>query len=230
MGSAPPFDGPPPSALIVPHAGYLYSGPVAAAAYAASPRVSRVVLVGPAHFVPCEGMVLPGVGAMRTSLGDVPVDTEGEELLGRHAVVGVDARAHAPEHSLEVQLPFLQVLCPGFRVLPLLTGRVSYREAAEVIGSHLGDEATLVVVSSDLSHYLDYESARRRDERTAAAIVAGRPEALHHGDACGLTGIRALVAAAAQRGMGARCLDVRNSGDTAGPRDRVVGYGAFAIG
>ena len=230
VAAAPQFDGPGSAALIVPHAGYEYSGPVAAAAYAALDLVQRIVLVGPAHFVSCDGLALPGVEAMRTPLGDVSIDGDMEAEVRRLPIVTVDAGVHAPEHSLEVQLPFLQVALGEFSVLPLLTGAVGYQDVAGVIAPFLGAEDTVVVVSSDLSHYLDYETARILDEETASLIESLRPEALGVDVACGLTGIQAVLAAARDAGLSVRRLDLRNSGDTAGDRDRVVGYGAFAVG
>lgn len=233
LAAASPAAAPPPMALIVPHAGYVYSGPVAATAYALAARglsrVRRVVMFGPSHFVGFDGLALPGAAALATPLGDVPVDTVAEERVARHPAVGVLPEAHRPEHSLEVQLPFLQVALPGASVVALLCGRADPEQAAVVAEEFLGDEDTLVLVSSDLSHYLPYEEARRRDEQTAEAIEHLDPEALTPDDACGLIGVQALLLAARRQGRRAIRLDLRNSGDTAGDRRRVVGYGAFAF-
>jgi AmmeMemoRadiSam system protein B len=229
LSQAPPYEGPPPAGLIVPHAGYVYSGPVAATAFAALGPAERALVVGPAHFVPCRGLVLPGVDLLRTPLGDLPVDRETEEALLKSRIVSVDPRPHGPEHSVEVQFPFLQVLFADMPVAALLAGAVSFEETAAVIGPFLEDDGTAVVISSDLSHYHAYATARRLDEKTVSVVEAGDPEALGVEAACGLTGIQAVVAAAGEAGLSVRCLDLRNSGDTAGPRDRVVGYGAFVI-
>lgn len=232
LDDAPRASGPAPHALIVPHAGYVYSGPTAAAAYAtlAGLDVDRAVMIGPAHHVWADGLALPGVDAFRTPLGDVAVDREAEVIALRHPIVSEEPAVHSPEHSLEVQLPFLQTLFDDFAVLPLLTAAVDHKKVAGVIGEFLGAAGTVVVISSDLSHYLDYETARRRDERAATAIEGLDPEALDHESACGLVGVQAMLVAARQAGLEVHRLDLRNSGDTAGPRHRVVGYGAFAFG
>ncbi len=229
LSGAPPYEGPPPAGLIVPHAGYVYSGPVAAAAYAALGDAARVLVVGPAHFLRCRGLVSPGVDRLRTPLGDLPVDRQMEAALLEAPVVSIDPAPHGPEHSVEVQLPFLQVVLGEVPVVALLSGVVGFREVAAVLGRFLGDDDTVVVISSDLSHYHDYATAHRLDEETAAVIEAGDPEALRDEAACGLIGIQAVMTAAGEADRSIRRLDLRNSGDTAGPRDRVVGYGAFAI-
>ncbi len=224
-----------PKAIIAPHAGYPYSGPIAGSAYAAvTPLrdvVERVVLLGPAHRVPLEGLAVPSVDAFVTPLGPVEIDGEARSVaLGCRGVV-VDDVAHAPEHSLEVQLPFLQyVLGTGARVLPLVVGRASSAMVGSVLEALWGGRETLIVVSSDLSHYEPYEVAREHDLRTARAIVDGVPDAIGPYDACGAYPVRGLLSAAKQHDLDTRLLDLRNSGDTAGPSDRVVGYGAFALG
>jgi AmmeMemoRadiSam system protein B len=226
LAIAAPAAAPPPAALIVPHAGYVYSGPVAATAYSllarTRPEVRRVIMVGPSHFAFIDGLALPGAGALATPLGEVPADAEGEARARRHPAVGTSPAAHAREHSLEVQLPFLQMALPHFSAIALLCGQV---QAEQV----LGEESALVLVSSDLSHFLPYEEARRRDEETAQAVERLDPGGLDHDSACGLVGVQALLLAARRRGLGATRLDLRNSGDTAGDRHRVVGYGAFAF-
>ena len=218
-----------PRLVIVPHAGYVYSGSTAAAAYRLLQDLTdlprRIVLVGPSHFVPFAGMAGSGDTAFRTPLGDVRLD---DDLVAR-AALEPNPGAHAGEHSLEVQLPFLQRVLGEFSFLPLLTGRIEYQRAAEVLDGLL-DDGVVGVISSDLSHYLDYETAVQRDERTAAAITALAPDDLGWDDACGVTGVQAALAVAASRSWACRLLDIRNSGDTAGDRARVVGYGAFAIG
>jgi len=224
---------PPPAALIVPHAGYAYSGPVAATAFAllscTRPDVRRVVMVGPSHFAWFDGLALPGARALATPLGEVPVDGEAEARARRYPGVEVSPLAHAREHSLEVQLPFLQLALAGPGVVALLCGQVAAEQAAPVVEEFLGEEGTLVLVSSDLSHYLSHAEARRTDEATAAAIERLDPGGLDHDSACGLVGVQALLLADRRRGLAATRLDLRNSGDTAGDRRQVVGYGAFAF-
>lgn len=229
-GAAP--GGPAPKALVAPHAGYVYSGPVAASAYAqlaaARGRVRRVVLLGPSHYVSFRGLALPGTEALATPLGDLPVD-DGGAALAALPQVSILPAAHAREHSLEVHLPFLLRALGGAAVVPLAVGRAAPAEVAEALEVLWGGEETVVVVSSDLSHYLPYEEAREVDLRTAERIAALDPEPLPPDAACGAHPLNGLVYAARWRRMRARLLDLRNSGDTAGPRDRVVGYGAFAF-
>ncbi len=222
-----------PKAIVVPHAGYAYSGPIAASAYAtlraAAHTITRVVLLGPAHFVPLHGLAVPTVDAFLTPLGAVPVDLDARAVaLGLPGVVA-DAAAHAPEHSLEVQLPFLQRSLREFRALPIVVGRADEDTVATVLDALWGGPETLIVVSTDLSHYLDYASARVRDRRTADAIVACAASTIAPNAACGGFALRGLLVAARRRNAVVRLLDLRSSGDTAGPRDRVVGYGAFTV-
>ena len=220
-----------PKALIAPHAGYQYSGPVAASAYArVDPGgIRRVVLLGPAHRVPVRGLAAPCVDAFATPLGPVPLDRAALADAVRLAQVGRSDPAHADEHSLEVQLPFLQRRLGSFELVPLVVGDAEPEEVDEVIEALWGGPETLVVVSSDLSHYLDYETARRVDARTTRAIEALAPEAIVQDQACGCIPVQGLLLAARRHGLRARALDVRSSGDTAGPRDRVVGYGAYVL-
>lgn len=222
-----------PKALVVPHAGYVYSGPVAGSAYALlepwAAEIRRVVLFGPSHRVPLRGLAISGADAWETPLGDVALDVAGAEALARlPQVQRVDA-AHAREHSLEVQLPFLQELLSEFVLLPLVAGDARPGEVAEVIEAAWGGDETLLLVSSDLSHYYDYETARLLDHAATAAIEALRPEGLDEESACGRVPLRGLLLAARAHHLGARTLDLRSSGDTAGPRDQVVGYGAYAF-
>ncbi len=217
-------------ALIVPHAGYVYSGPIAASAYRRidPARVGRVLLLGPSHRSRLVGLGVPSADAFATPLGMVVVDGAGRSVLLDRGLAAVDDRAHVLEHSLEVQLPFLQLVVPGVPVLPVAVGPASADSVADAIDA-LWDPATLVVVSSDLSHYESYGSARRHDERTAASIIALAPEAIDDRDACGSFAVRGLLLAARRRGLTTGVLDLRSSGDTAGDQDRVVGYGAFAF-
>lgn len=224
-----------PRALIVPHAGYVYSGPVAAAAFRTlAPGlggIRRIVLIGPSHYVPFAGLVLAPHAAFRTPLGIVRVDVEaGEELL-ELPQVGVHARPHAPEHALEVELPFLQVLGGSFRIVPLLFGGTDDAETAEVLERVWPEEdpETLLIVSSDLSHYEPYEAAKAHDAATAEAVEALDPRPIGPAEACGYRAIRALLHLARARGLRPVRLALASSGDTAGPRDSVVGYGAWAF-
>ncbi len=228
----PPALPAPPKALIVPHAGYIYSGPIAATAYTVlSPQrtvIRRVVLLGPVHRVPVRGLALPGVEAFETPLGTVAVDTELVARLATLPQVITSRAAHAEEHSLEVQLPFLQQVLDQFTLLPLAVGDTTPEEVAQVLDTLWGGDETLIVISSDLSHFLPYEQARRIDTATCAAI--GRlDDRLDHEQACGGTPINGLLRAARRHHLRAHLLDLRNSGDTAGDRARVVGYAAFAF-
>lgn len=220
-----------PKALIAPHAGYVYSGSVAAHAYVllapARKTIRRVVLLGPAHRVAVRGMALPGVARFATPLGTVELDAEAAALARTLPRVVVSDEAHALEHSLEVHLPFLQTVLDDFRLLPLAVGAASPHEVAAVLEALWGGPETLIVVSSDLSHYLPYADARDADRATCEAIL-GLSADLDHEQACGATPVSGLALAAAHRGAKPELLDLRNSGDTAGDRSRVVGYAAFA--
>jgi len=220
-----------PKALIVPHAGYIYSGPVAANAYAllrpARGVVKRVVLLGPCHRVPVRGLALPAADAFETPLGRVPVDAEAAALARTLPQVSEYRATHAQEHSLEVQLPFLQEVLGEFALVPFVVGAASAGEVAEVIEKLWGGPETLIVVSSDLSHYHAYEEARAMDEATARAILAWRTD-IDHEQACGATPITGFLMAAERRGLRPELVDLRNSGDTAGGKGRVVGYASFA--
>ncbi|MFC5301333.1 AmmeMemoRadiSam system protein B [Azospira restricta] len=221
-----------PKALVAPHAGYIYSGPVAASVYAllrpAAGRIRRVVLLGPTHHVGVRGLALPSVDAFATPLGRVEIDRAAADSLRDLPQVVVADPPHAQEHSLEVQLPFLQALLPDFRLLPLAVGQASAEAVAEVIDRLWGGPETLIVVSSDLSHYLPYAAAREIDGDTAGRVLAG-DATIGHDEACGATPLNGLLLAARRHGLQGRLVDLRNSGDTAGSRDRVVGYGAFAF-
>lgn len=237
LAQAPAPAGAPPKALIVPHAGYIYSGGVAAAAYSqiAQPSrsvrgvsIRRVVLIGPSHRVYMRGMAVPAAEAFRTPLGVVPIDVELKARLLAHPQVVETDEPHAHEHSLEVQLPFLQMLLEDFTLLPLALGSASAPAVASALAEVWGGDETLVLVSSDLSHYLPYDAAREVDSETIDSIL--RLDTHLTGEqACGCTGINGLSYLARQRGLSiaeiARC----NSGDTAGDRHRVVGYGAFRL-
>lgn len=220
-----------PVALIVPHAGYVYSGPVAATAYATlrgrPGGVSRVLLLGPCHFLPLQGLAHPNVEVLSTPLGEVPVD---RGLLGRAVrlrQVTASAEAHETEHSLEVQLPFLQRALGAFTVLPLVVGSARAEEVEEVLDA-LWTPDVLPIISSDLSHYLPYEEARAVDRETAERVLTLQGP-LDGESACGAAAVSGLMLAARKRGLRPELLDLRSSGDTAGGHDAVVGYGAFAF-
>ncbi|MGD8329731.1 MAG: AmmeMemoRadiSam system protein B [Acidobacteriota bacterium] len=221
-----------PRAIIAPHAGYIFSGPVAATAFNtiadAADDIHRVVVIGPSHYVPFRGIALPEAQLFRTPLGDVELDQEGVARARELAPIITAAEPHRREHALEVELPFLQRALGDVRIVPLVTGAATPQQVADVLDA-VWDDDTLLVVSSDLSHFHDYETAKRLDAATAEIIVHGQPEQLDEGSACGRLAIQGMKISAARRGMGIELLDLRNSGDTAGPRNEVVGYGAFRI-
>lgn len=223
--------GPVPKAIIAPHAGYVYSGPIAASAYArvrpAADVLSRVVLIGPSHRVPLRGLAAPTVDAFETPLGRIELDRAAiAEVLELPQVSEWDA-PHAHEHSLEVHLPFLQAILPRFSLVPLVAGDAAPEEVAEVLERLWGGPETLIVVSSDLSHYLDYATARKIDAITSKAIEALDAKAIGYDQACGRVPVSGLLALARRKHLTVTTLDLRNSGDTAGDRRQVVGYGAW---
>ena len=225
--------GPAPKAMIAPHAGYRYSGPIAASAYARlKPRaheIRRIALLGPVHYHPVRGVAVSGAESFDTPLGTVPVDvTSVRRVLDLAFVSRCDA-AFEREHSLEVHLPFLLRVLSRFTLVPLLVGDAHPAEIDTLLEALWGGPETAIVVSSDLSHYLDYESACRLDAKTSEAIVTLRHDDVGHEQACGRHAVNGLLHFAKRRGLRASALDVRNSGDTSGPRDRVVGYGAYAF-
>ncbi len=221
-----------PKAVIAPHAGYIYSGPIAARAFATLAglrnTIHRVILLGPTHRVAVHGLALPTSDAFATPLGMVAIDRKAAEAISDMPQVVYSDPAHAQEHSLEVEIPFLQMVLGDFSLVPLAVGNTSPEDVAEVLTRLWGGNETLIVVSSDLSHYLPYEDARQIDAKTARQILALSP-IINHYQACGATPVNGLLRVARQRGLQSRQLDLRNSGDTAGDRSRVVGYGAFAF-
>lgn len=225
--------GPVPKAIIVPHAGYIYSGAVAASAYATLKPVrhsiTRVILLGPAHRVYLRGLALPAAAMFQTPLGDIQIDVELAGKIRDLPQVLVMDDAHEQEHSLEVHLPFLQSLFDNFTLLPLVVGDASPQQVSEVLDRVWGGSETLIVISSDLSHYHDYASAQRIDADTSDAIQHLQLEKIGPHQACGCAPMSGLLAIARRSHMQVRLLDLRNSGDTAGSRDRVVGYGAYAV-
>lgn len=220
-----------PRALVAPHAGYLYSGPVAATAYATLTRgsVERVVLLGPAHFVWFDGVAVPSVDAFATPLGPVAIDRELRARALACPGVVVNDEPHAPEHALEVHLPFVLRALGTVSVLPLLVSSLDADVVADVLDAVARDDRTLIVCSSDLSHYHDDATAKARDRKTAGAIVARDPGRIGPGDACGRDAIRGLLARARRAELRVTLLDLRTSADTAGDPTSVVGYGAFAL-
>lgn len=214
--------------LVAPHAAYAYSGHVAAAAFALLPEEAAVALLGPSHFVPLTGIAASGVDAWATPLGEVRVGVRlREAALAAGAVV--DDAPHRSDHALEVELPFLQRACPGgLEILPLAVGRAEPGEVAEVLDA-LADLGALLVVSTDLSHYLSDEAARRADRATAEAVVRREPEAIADGAACGVHALRGLVEHARRRRLSLDLLGLWTSADAGGEPGRVVGYGAFAL-
>ena len=225
--------GPAPVALVVPHAGYVYSGPVAASAYDClrGRSVRRVAVLGPAHYVPLAGTAVPAVAAFATPIGEVPVEVDTCAVLAeRHECVMVDDRPHRPEHSIEVQLPFLQrVLAPGWTCVPLLVGATAPEQVADVLDALCVNGDVLPVVSTDLSHYLDLPTAQRRDRHTAQAVVDRDAAAIDPHDACGAFPLRGLLHWAARHELEVRLLNQGTSADAGADPRRVVGYAAFAL-
>ncbi len=219
-----------PKALIVPHAGYVYSGSVAAKAYARlrphRNQYQRVILLGPCHRVPVRGLALSGADVFRTPLGDVLLDKEAIASIDSPCVEVFD-ETHEFEHSLEVHLPFLQSVLGTFTLVPIVVGNTTHERVAEVLDVLWGGPETLIVISSDLSHYLGYDQARAIDGATRQAIEDLEVRGIDHDVACGATPIGGLLIAAKQRGMKVMTLDMKNSGDTAGDRRNVVGYGSW---
>lgn len=222
----------PPKAIIVPHAGYIYSGAIAASAYACIDRdkISRVVLVGPTHRVLLRGIAVPESLTWETPIGDVLIDSEALGRLSAFPQILFSDQAHAEEHCLEVQLPFLkELLGNDFMLVPMVVGGSGPDEVANVLEALWGGAETLVVISSDLSHYLAYEDAVAKDRETVKAIENLNVRGLESDSACGLNAIAGLVCEARRRGLRAELLDLRNSGDTAGSKNQVVGYASFAF-
>jgi AmmeMemoRadiSam system protein B len=232
-GAGPAPSGKPPKAVVAPHAGYIYSGPIAGSAYAAlaarGKGVERVILLGPSHRVAFPGLALSGAAAFETPLGPMHVDQESVATLVSKGLAREFEPAHRSEHSLEVQLPFLKQVFPDARIVPILAGDDDWQATAKAIDLLWGGEETALVASSDLSHYHDYATAQRIDAATARSLESLAAGQIDFEQACGATAVNALLSVAASKGLGCLTVDLRNSGDTAGPRDRVVGYGAFAV-
>lgn len=224
---------PVPKAIIAPHAGYIYSAPVAASVYnrlrPLHDKISRVILLGPSHRVGFSGLALSSAEYFATPLGYVPIDHTTDDRLTLLPQVSVLDQAHSMEHSLEVHLPFLQTVLDEFQLLPMVVGDAGPEEVAQVLELLWGEEETLIVISSDLSHYQDYVSAQHLDQATSLAIEELRYEDIHYDDACGRNPIRGLLYFARTHQLHAHAVDVRNSGDTQGDKSRVVGYGAYVV-
>jgi hypothetical protein len=222
-----------PKAIISPHAGYIYSGPIAGKAYAPfqqhAKEIRRIVLLGPSHYVPFSGLASCTFRAYSTPLGEVPIDTTAISQLASLKQVCIRNDAHEHEHSLEVQLPFLQCILNEFTLIPLVVGDASEDAVAEVLEALWGGAETRIVISSDLSHFLDYNAACQMDKATASAIQALCSEDILDDHACGRYPVKGMLHAARKAGLKCQILDLRNSGDIAGPKNRVVGYGAFAF-
>lgn len=234
LAEAKPGRGDRPKAIIAPHAGYIFSGPIAGSAFRPwvdeADAIKRIVLIGPSHYVYFEGLALPSHAQFATPFGDVAVDTDAVNQLRDLPQVQVFDPAHEQEHCLEVELPFLQRTLKDFQVVPLVVGEASDDEVCEVLDLLWGGPETRIVVSSDLSHFHGYDAARRLDRTTASHIEAGHRDPLTGNHACGYRVVRGFLKAAKAKALAAETVDLRNSGDTAGPRDRVVGYGAFLFG
>lgn len=219
-------------ALVVPHAGYIYSGPVAATAYRLLTRrreqIRRVVLLGPSHRIPFRGLALPLADRFQTPLGDIPLDTQAMQSISSLPEVVRRDDAHEWEHSLEVQLPFLQKVLANFQLVPIVVGDADPETVAEVLERLWGDSETLIVISSDLSHYLPYELAKQIDSQTARSIEA-KSDTIEGDQACGCRPLNGLLRLAKRKGLEVKTLDLRNSGDITGARDQVVGYGSYAV-
>jgi len=223
-----------PAALIAPHAGYMYSGPVAGSAFAPllslADKIDRILLLGPSHRVAFRGLAVPRWEAFATPLGSIPVDLEAVEEIAELPQVQYSDEAHRSEHSLEVELPFLQYMLPEFKLIPIVTGQAPKEDVSETITKAIKDDCIMIIVSSDLSHYHDYRTAQKMDERTSRSIEELEPDNILHEHACGQTAINGLLHYARKNNLKAKTIDLRNSGDTAGSKDRVVGYGAFIFG
>jgi len=220
-----------PKAIIAPHAGYVYSGPTAGYAYSVLPelrgKITRVILLGPAHHVPFAGIAVPSAYLFALPIGDIALDRKTIESLVNTGRASYVDGAFQSEHSLEVQLPFLKLGLKDFQLVPLLLGQMDAETVTTVLNDLWGGDETLIVVSTDLSHFLPYENAQVTDIACTEAIETLSPEKITNDQACGRLSVKALLLAAKDRGMRVETLDIRNSGDTSGPKDRVVGYGAW---
>ncbi len=222
-----------PKAIIAPHAGYIYSGPIAATAYArlkkARDRITRVVLIGPSHRVAFRGLAVSRAETFTTPLGPILVDQKAVETIVQLPFVEYIEQAHTYEHSLEVHLPFLQEMLGDFKIVPIVAGDASPEQVSQVLAALWGGDETLIVISSDLSHYHAYATAQQLDKATSLAIENLQYEELAPESACGKVPVSGLLRLAREKSLSVKTIDLRNSGDTAGDRDSVVGYGAYVI-
>jgi len=222
-----------PKAIIAPHAGYIYSGPIAASAYArlkkAHDLITRVVIIGPSHRVAFSGLAVSKAQSFITPLGSIAVDQEAVETIAKLPFVDYLEQAHTHEHSLEVHLPFLQEMLDDFKIVPIVAGDASPEQVSQVIDALWGGDETLIVISSDLSHYHDYATAKQLDKATSVTIEHLEYERLAYDSACGKVPVSGLLKLAREKSLTIRTIDLRNSGDTAGDKSRVVGYGAYVI-
>ena len=219
-------------AIVVPHAGYIYSGGVAASAYnaiaARKSQIKRIILLGPSHRVPLRTIALPDADTFTTPLGDIPLDTDTMQRLKSFQDVEVNALAHQYEHSLEVQLPFLQSVLDDFLLIPLVVGHVSPQSVEQLLELFIDSAENLIVISSDLSHFHPYSEAQQIDTNTSELIEA-KFYNLHGEQACGCNPLNGLLKLAADKHLSVTTIDQCNSGDTAGSKDQVVGYGAYLV-
>ena len=222
-----------PKALIVPHAGYVYSGPIAASAFKQlipyKNKIKRIVVLGPSHRVAFKGLAVPESDVFNTPLGNIPIDQTSIQKLSGLPQIIVSDKAHEDEHSLEVQLPFLQEILGEFSLVPIVVGDAERHEVADVINRLWNSEDTLIVISTDLSHYHSYNEAKQLDQDTSDAIVNLKSNLIEYDDACGRNGLKGMLTVAEEKNLSIDVLDLRNSGDTAGDKNRVVGYGAYVI-
>jgi len=233
LAQQPVSESTPPKAIIAPHAGYIYSGPVAASAYnlfvGKAQKIKQVILLGPSHRVAFRGVATTQADYFETPLGNIKINHSLSALAQSLPFVSHYEAAHQDEHSLEVQLPFLQTVLDDFELTPLVVGDCDAQDVAQLLELLWGDEHTLIVISSDLSHYHSYQSAIDLDTQTSRSIEHLQPEKIHYEDACGRNPLNGLLTIAKQKNLHVKTLDLRNSGDTAGDKNKVVGYGAYAI-
>ncbi|MCX7097569.1 MAG: AmmeMemoRadiSam system protein B [Methylococcales bacterium] len=222
-----------PKAIIAPHAGYIYSGPIAASAYVrlqkAHDLITRVVIIGPSHRVAFKGLAVSKAQAFITPLGFIPVDQDAIADIAQLPFVAYLEQAHGEEHSLEVQLPFLQEMLDDFKIVPIVVGEATADQVSLVIDKLWGGDETLIVISSDLSHYHSYAEAKKLDKATSSAIEHLQYEQLSFDSACGRVPVSGLIKLARDKALTIKTIDLRNSGDTAGDKSKVVGYGAYVI-
>ncbi len=222
-----------PKAIIVPHAGYVYSGSVAATAYArlksAKETIQKVILLGPCHKVAVQGLAMSSADYFLTPLGRIGLDKELQSKIAALPQVTTMDATHAQEHSLEVHLPFLQTILRNFTLVPLVVGNATPEQVSEVLDILWGGPETLIIISTDLSHYLSYEQANELDGKTKQAIENFNINGIGNDQACGRIPVKGLLHLAQKKGMEISTVDFRNSGDTAGPKNRVVGYGSWVL-